>query len=108
MVTCSKLPAAIVRTSAPSGRASAKPGSRNPCPAPAISKPLSSSDNDTASTPCAVNARLSRRVCQSAASTKMAILGRGMAEGLVDQGLVESAAVEGAPAGQPRDGNAGG
>src|SRR6185312_14987955 len=96
-----------VRTNTASGRASVNPGRRKPWPPPAIAKPVSCSDTETASAPSAVKARFSRRVCQSASSTKIATLGRGIAEGLVDQGLVESAAVEGAAAVERRDGDAG-
>ena len=86
MVTCSKLPVEIVRTNTAVGqvhrrnRAGATRDRRRRRESRSLPATMTSH-----STPCAVKACFSRRVCQSALSTKIATLGRGIAEGLVDQ-----------------------
>src|SRR5262249_55069746 len=106
LVTCSKLPAAIVLTMAAAGRPAAKPGSDRP---PSTSeKPQSCSDNRTGSAPRRSKAAPSWWACQSGRSMKMAILGRvGMAEGPVDERLVERAGMEAVAAVERRHGGAG-
>src|SRR5262249_39170453 len=102
MVTCSKLPPGMIRTNAPSGSAPANPGSCRPWRPAEMAKPQSARETWKASARPA-NARFSRRVCQSGLSTKIAILGRSLiAEGPVDQRLVERAAMEAAATVQGR------
>src|SRR5690348_12137796 len=105
-VTCSNVPAAMVRTSTASGSASAKPGMAMPGPPSPSTKAQSCSDNTVAAAPCRANASVKRRVCQSGASTRMAM--RVMASAVVGEGprqdrRIELAAAEALAALKRRD-----
>src|SRR5262249_28713092 len=95
-VTCSNVPAAMVRTKAPSGSVSPKPGRIRPC-ALAVARPQPRSDRTSTRAPRATSALPSRRVCQSGSSTKSATL-RGGAERRVEERGIQRSRSEAATA----------
>src|SRR6185312_2511323 len=86
------VPAAMVRTSTASGSASAKPGMAMPGPPSPSTKAQSCSDSTVAAAPCRANASTRRRVCQSGASTRMAM--RAMASAVAGEGSRQDRRIE--------------